>query len=129
MDSKRDWGHAKDYVRGMWLMLQQESPDDYVIATGETRSVREFVEAAFKYVDIQIRWEGSGINEVGINTQTGQTIVKINPAFFRPSEVDILIGNPSKAEQTLEWKREISFDQLVERMVNNDLSLVKKEMN
>ncbi len=128
MDSKRDWGHSKDYVKAMWLMLQQETPDDYVIATNETRTVREFVERAFACADIQVVWEGSGVDEIGKNQATGDVIVKINPKFFRPAEVDLLIGNPAKAEKVLGWKREISFDELVERMVKNDLELVSKEI-
>ena len=126
MDSKRDWGHAKDYVRGMWLMLQQEKADDYVLATNETRTVREFVEVAFKYVGMDIEWENKDIDEIGIDKNTGKTIVKINPVFFRPAEVDILIGNPAKAESELKWKREIPFNELVERMVKNDLLLTEK---
>lgn len=126
MDSKRDWGHAKDYVRGMWLMLQQEKADDYVLATNETRTVREFVEVAFKYVGIDIEWKNKDIDEIGIDKNTGKTIVKINPVFFRPAEVDILIGNPAKAESELKWKREIPFNELVERMVKNDLLLTEK---
>ena len=128
MDSKRDWGHSKDYVRAMWLMLQQEKADDYVIATNETRSVREFVETAFKQVDFEIEWQGSGVNETGKDKNTGKILVKINPKFFRPAEVDILLGDPSKAENVLGWKREIPFAQLVERMVNNDLKLVEEEI-
>ncbi|AVQ28628.1 GDP-mannose 4,6-dehydratase [Fusobacterium ulcerans] len=128
MDSKRDWGHSKDYVMAMWLMLQQENADDYVIATNETRTVREFVEKSFSYVGIDILWQGEGINEVGIDKETNKTVVKINPKFFRPAEVDILLGNPEKAEKELNWKREISFEQLVERMVKNDMELVKKEI-
>jgi len=128
MDSKRDWGHSKDYVRAMWLMLQQDTPDDYVIATNETRSVREFAEIAFKHVGINIKWQGEGVNEVGIDSATGKTIVKINPKFFRPAEVEILLGNPAKAEKVLGWKREISFEELVSRMVSNDLELVRKEI-
>lgn len=128
MDSKRDWGHSKDYVNAMWLMLQQDTPDDYVIATNETRTVREFVEIAFKHVDITIEWQGTGVNEIGIDKATGNTIVKINPVFFRPAEVDILLGDPTKAERSLGWKREISFANLVERMVANDMELVKKEI-
>lgn len=126
MDSKRDWGHSKDYVMAMWLMLQQENADDYVIATNETRTVREFVEKSFSCVDIDIIWQGEGINEVGIDKGTNKTVVKINPKFFRPAEVDILLGNPEKAEKELNWKRKISFEQLVERMVKNDMELVKK---
>ena len=125
MDSKRDWGHSKDYVKAMWLMLQQDTPDDYVIATNETRSVREFVEVAFKCVDIDIKWQGKGTDEVGINDETGDIIVKVNPKFYRPAEVDILLGDPAKAERKLGWKREISFEDLVDRMVKNDLELSK----
>ena len=128
LDAKRDWGHAKDYVKAMWLMLQQDKADDYVIATNETRTVREFVERAFKHVDIDIVWEGQDVNEIGKDAKTGKTVVRINPQFFRPAEVDILIGNPAKAEVALGWKREISFDELVERMVRNDLELVGKEI-
>lgn len=128
MDAKRDWGHSKDYVKAMWLMLQQDKPDDYVIATNETRTVREFVETAFKHVDIEIEWSGSGVDEIGKNKATGKTLVKVNPAFFRPAEVELLIGNPAKADSTLGWVREISFSELVERMVKNDLELVEKEI-
>ena len=128
LDVKRDWGHAKDYVKAMWLMLQQDKADDYVIATNETRTVREFVERAFKHVDIDIVWEGQDVNEIGKDAKTGKTVVRINPQFFRPAEVDILIGNPAKAEAALGWKREISFDELVERMVRNDLELVGKKI-
>lgn len=128
LDVKRDWGHAKDYVRAMWLMLQQNKADDYVVATNETRTVREFVEKAFKYVGIDIVWEGKEVNEVGKDSKTGEIVVRVNPEFFRPAEVDILIGNPAKAEKTLGWKREISFTELVERMVKNDMEKVQKEM-
>lgn len=125
MDSKRDWGHSKDYVYAMWLMLQQDEPDDYVIATNETRTVREFVERAFACVGINVKWKGTGIDEVGINSETGKVIVKVNKKFFRPAEVDLLLGDPSKAEKQLGWKRLISFDDLVKGMVNNDLELNK----
>ena len=128
MDSKRDWGHSKDYVKAMWLMLQQEEADDYVIATNETRTVREFVEIAFSHVGIEIEWSGVGVDETGKDKSTGNTLVKINPKFFRPAEVDILIGDPAKADKNLGWTREISFSQLVERMVKNDLELVEKEL-
>lgn len=128
MDSKRDWGHSKDYVRAMWLMLQQEKPDDYVIATNETRTVREFVEMAFEHVGITIEWQGKGIDEVGIDKATGKTIVKINKKFFRPAEVDVLLGNPEKADTVLGWTREISFTELVTRMVDNDMNLVAEEI-
>ena len=128
LDAKRDWGHAKDYVKAMWLMLQQDEADDYVIATNETRTVREFVERTFMYVGIEIIWEGSEVNEIGKDKATGKTVVKINPDFFRPAEVDILIGDPIKAETKLGWKREIPFVELVERMIKNDLMLVEKEL-
>lgn len=129
MDAKRDWGHSKDYVKAMWLMLQQETPDDFVIATNETRTVREFVETAFRVAGISIRWEGNGVNEIGINEENGKTVVRVNPQFFRPAEVEILIGNPEKADTTLGWIREISFLELVTRMVRNDLELVRKEIS
>ncbi|WP_252221699.1 MULTISPECIES: GDP-mannose 4,6-dehydratase [unclassified Clostridium] len=128
MDSKRDWGHSKDYVRAMWLMLQQDKADDYVIATNETRTVREFVERAFACVDINVKWEGTGVEEIGIDDATGKVMVKINPKFFRPAEVDILIGDPAKADKELGWEREIPFKELVERMVLNDIKLVKEEI-
>ena len=124
LDSKRDWGHSKDYVHAMWLMLQQDTPDDYVIATNETRTVREFVDTAFACAGIEIEWSGKGVNETG----TDKVVVKVNPEFFRPAEVDILLGDPSKAEKTLGWKREIPFQELVSRMVKNDMELVAKEI-
>lgn len=127
MDAKRDWGHSKDFVRAMWLMLQEEIPDDYVIATNETRTVREFVETAFSYVNIDVEWRGNGVDETGINRTTGKAIVCVNPKFFRPSEVEILIGDASKAQKKLSWKREILFGDMVRRMVMNDLEIVKRE--
>lgn len=126
MDAKRDWGHAKDYVQAMWLMLQQEQADDYVIATNETRTVREFVIEAFKAAGIELVFEGEGDNEVAKNKATGQVVVKINPKFYRPAEVELLIGNPEKAERILGWKREINFSNLVDRMVKNDIALLEK---
>ena len=126
LDAKRDWGHSQDYVRAMWLMLQQEKPDDYVIATGETRSVRDFVTAAFAKVGITVNWSGSGVDEQGTDAATGKVIVKVNPQFFRPAEVELLLGNPAKAENVLGWKRTISFDELVGRMVERDLALEGK---
>ena len=127
MDSKRDWGYAGDYVNAMWLMLQQQEADDYVIATGETRSVREFAEVAFAYIDMSIKWQGSDENEIGIDEKSGRTVIRVNPKFYRPAEVDVLLGNPAKAESRLGWKREVSFTEMVERMVKNDLNLVKNE--
>ena len=128
MDAKRDWGHAKDYVNAMWLMLQQKEADDYVIATGETRSIREFVEAAFSCIDIKINWQGTGEKEVGIDEKSGKTVVKVNPKFYRPAEVELLLGSPAKAESVLGWKREISFTEMVQRMVESDLALVATEI-
>jgi GDPmannose 4,6-dehydratase len=123
LDAKRDWGHAADYVRAMWLMLQQEQPDDYVIATGEARSVREFIETAFRDAEMLLEWKGKGMDEVGICKENGKVVVKVSPRFFRPAEVEILLGNPMKAEKELGWKREICFAELVERMVRYDLKL------
>ena len=128
MDSKRDWGHSKDYVYAMWLMLQQEEPDDYVVATNETRTVREFVETAFSKVGITVAWSGTGVDEVGRDAATGKVIVRVSKDFFRPAEVDLLIGDPTKAETKLGWVRQIPFDELVDRMVKNDMELVRKEI-
>ena len=128
LDSKRDWGHSKDYVYAMWLMLQQDKPDDYVVATGETRTVREFVQTAFAKAGIDVEFSGEGVDEIGTDKATGKIVVKVNPDFFRPAEVDILIGDPAKADATLGWERKIKFDELVERMVKNDLELVEKEI-
>lgn len=129
LDAKRDWGHAQDYVNAMWLMLQQDMSDDYVVATGETHKVREFVEHAFKHVGIEIDWCGKGVNEKGVEKNTGKILVQVNPQFFRPAEVDILLGDPTKAKQKLGWKREVSFEELVCRMVQADMDRVKKEVN
>jgi len=128
MDAKRDWGHAEDYVQAMWLMLQQETPDDYVIATGETRTVREFVDAAFNRAGYTLEWSGTGIDETGKDVETGKVLVKVNPKFYRPAEVELLLGSPAKADNVLGWSREVSFEQLVSRMVDNDLRLVAKEV-
>ena len=127
LDSKRDWGHSEDYVYAMWLMLQQEKADDYCIATNETRTVREFVETAFSKAGMEVEWSGSGLDETGKDKASGKVVVKVNKDFFRPAEVDILIGNPAKAEKELGWKRNVTFDGLVERMVKNDLLLAEKE--
>jgi GDPmannose 4,6-dehydratase len=127
LDAKRDWGHSKDYVRAMWLMLQADTPDDYVIATNETRTVREFADTAFRHVGIELKWEGEGVNEKGIDTKSGKVLVSVNPEFFRPAEVELLLGDPAKAEKKLGWKREIDFNELVKRMVENDLKIVKEE--
>jgi len=127
MDAKRDWGHARDYVEGMWRILQQEEPDDYVLATGETHSVREFVERAFAAVQRKIVWEGEGIDEIGRDAKSGERLVAIDPAYFRPTEVDLLIGDPAKARQKLGWFYTTSFPDLVTEMVAADLELLKTE--
>ena len=127
MDAKRDWGHSKDYVRAMWLMLQQDEADDYVVASGETRSVRDFVNAAFKALGLELEWHGTGVDEYAVNKANGKTVVKVNPQFFRPAEVELLLGDPTKAETKLGWKREISFDELVARMVQADAARVAAE--
>lgn len=121
MDAKRDWGHAKDYVEAMWLMLQQPKPVDYVIATGKTYTVRQFVEMAFEVVDIEIAWEGEGVNEKGIDRNTGEILVLIDPRYFRPAEVELLWGDPSKAEKELGWKATTDLKELVYKMVKYDL--------
>lgn len=126
LDSKRDWGHARDYVEAMWLMLQLEKPEDFVIATGEMHSVREFVEAAFKHIGRDIEWKGTGLEEVGVEKGTNIVRVKINPKYFRPSEVDLLLGDSSKAKEILGWKRKVSFLDLVKDMMDSDIKLMGK---
>lgn len=126
LDSKRDWGHAKDYVEAMWLMLQQEKPEDFVIATGETHSVREFVEQAFKYIGTEIEWRGTGLEEVGVEKGTNVVRVRVNPKYFRPTEVDLLLGDATKARQELKWEPQTPFLQLVEDMMKADIELMKK---
>ena len=121
LDAKRDWGYAPEFVRGMWLMLQYDKPDDFVLATGEAHSVREFIEHAFNCVDIKVEWEGTGTDEIGRNAETGGTIVKVNKKFFRPAEVECLVGDYGKAKKILGWKHEMSFPELVEIMVKRDL--------
>jgi GDPmannose 4,6-dehydratase len=121
MDAKRDWGHAKDYVYAQWLMLQQDKPGDFVIATGETHTVREFVELSFKEIGIEIEWQGIGVDEKGIDTNNGKVLVEVDEKYFRPAEVELLLGDPTKAEKELGWKRQISFQELVSGMVKYDL--------
>ncbi|ETW77254.1 hypothetical protein HETIRDRAFT_388763 [Heterobasidion irregulare TC 32-1] len=125
LDAQRDWGHARDYVEGMWRMLQQPAPEDFVLATGETHPVREFVEKSFAVLDIPIRWEGKGEQEVGINTKNGKAVVKVDPGYFRPAEVELLLGNPAKAEKQLGWKRKVDFNSLIKEMVEADLKASK----
>ncbi|WP_242184594.1 GDP-mannose 4,6-dehydratase [Sphingomonas sp. CARO-RG-8B-R24-01] len=121
LEARRDWGDARDYVRGMHLILQQEEPDDYVLATGEMHSVREFVEVAFGHIDRTIRWEGEGVDEVGLCATTGEMLVMVDPEYFRPAEVDLLLGDPTKAQTKLGWKHERNFEQLVTDMVSADV--------
>jgi GDPmannose 4,6-dehydratase len=126
LDARRDWGHARDYVEGMWLMLQQPEPDDYVLATGEEHSVREFVERAFAHVGRSIVWEGKGIEERGLDRRSGQVLVEVDPRYFRPTEVECLVGDPSKAREKLGWKHKVGFAELVSEMVEQDLSLARR---
>lgn len=127
LDARRDWGHARDFVEGMWLMLQQDEPDDYILATGEAHSVREFVELAFAEVERRIEWTGCGFDEKGIDARTGEVIVAIDPRYFRPTEVDHLLGNATKARQRLGWSHRVSFPELVREMVNCDLIALRTE--
>lgn len=126
IDARRDWGYAPDFVRMMWKMLQQEEPDDYVVATGETHSVREFIERSFACVGRRIEWKGSGVEETGIDTTTGRTVVRIDPRYFRPAEVDHLIGNPARAAEKLGWKPTVTFEELVRIMTEGDLRLLER---
>jgi len=121
LDAKRDWGHAKDFVRAMWMMLQQDSPEDYVIATGEQYSVREFVEKSAPYFGFDIEWHGSGEDEIGMDTHTKKTIIAVDPKYYRPAEVETLLGDPTKAKEKLGWEPEISFNKLVEDMCHNEV--------
>ncbi|MCB0410382.1 MAG: GDP-mannose 4,6-dehydratase, partial [Flavobacteriales bacterium] len=127
IDAKRDWGHAKDYVEGMWLMLQQDNADDYVLATGVTTTVRDFVSMSFKEVGIEVEWNGEGVNEKGTNKVTGEVIVEIDPKYFRPTEVDLLIGDPSKAQKELGWKHKHDLASLCKDMVQADLALFERD--
>ena len=127
LDSRRDWGHARDYVRAQWLMLQQEAPEDFVIATGKQYSVRDFVVAAGSLLDMKIQWQGEGVDEVGIDTATGRRIVHVDPRYFRPTEVETLLGDATKAREKLGWSAEVSFSELVAEMVESDLDLAKRD--
>jgi GDPmannose 4,6-dehydratase len=127
LDAERDWGHARDYVEGMWMMLQQDEPDDYVLATGEKHSVREFVERAFDHVGRRIAWRGAGVEETGIDTKSGQILVEVDPRYFRPTEVDLLLGDPGKAHQKLGWRHKTQFADLVAEMVDGDRKQVRLE--
>lgn len=127
LNSKRDWGYAKDYVEGMWKMLQQTKADDYVLATGETHSTREFIELACQHLEIPLKWKGKGLNEVGYNPKTKHEIIKIHPRYLRPAEVDLLVGDASKALNQLKWKPKVNFQELVKIMVESDLKLAQKD--
>jgi GDPmannose 4,6-dehydratase len=128
LDAKREWGHARDYVEGMWRILQQSEADDYVLATGETHTVREFVEQAFAAVDRRITWNGAGIDEIGVDARTGETLIRIDPKYFRPTEVDLLIGDPSKAREKLGWTHSVTFEELVAEMVRSDLAEARQHV-
>jgi GDPmannose 4,6-dehydratase len=127
LDAVRDWGHARDYVEGMWMIVRQDKPDDYVLATGERHSVREFVEKAFACVGRSIEWHGSGIDEKGLEGRSGQVLIEIDARYFRPTEVDLLVGDPSKAQKRLGWRHKTSFDDMVKEMVAADLASVRRE--
>jgi GDPmannose 4,6-dehydratase len=127
LDAMRDWGHARDFVEGMWLMLQQDNPDDYVLATGEAHSVREFVEKAFAHVGRTIVWRGSGIEEKGIDKSAGTVVIEVDPRYFRPTEVDSLLGDASKARAKLGWRHKTSFDNLVTDMMEADMVKIREE--
>lgn len=127
LDAKRDWGHAKDYIKGMWLMLQQDKPDDYVLATNVTTSVRDFCQMAFKEVGIDITWQGTGLDEKGIDIQTGKVLIAVDSAYFRPAEVDLLLGDSTKAQSKLRWKPEYNLEMLCKEMIFSDLQEAQKE--
>jgi GDPmannose 4,6-dehydratase len=127
LDSLRDWGHARDYVRAQWLMLQQDAPDDFVIATGEQHSVREFVTRAGAELGMRIEWEGHGVDEIGVDRVSRRTLIRVDARYFRPTEVDTLLGDPAKARTRLGWKPEISFDQLVKEMVTADSEIARRD--
>ena len=127
LNAKRDWGYAKDYVRMMWMMLQEEEPDDYVVATGETHTVREFAEYAFKHTGVELEWKGEGVDEKGIDKETGKVLVEVDPQYFRPAEVDILLGDPSKAKEKLGWEPKVKFEKLVKIMVKSDLERIEEK--
>jgi GDPmannose 4,6-dehydratase len=128
LDAKRDWGFAGDYVKAMWLILQQEKPEDYIIATGETHSVREFVELAFNAIGMSIKWQGIGIEEKGIDVATGETLIEVDARYFRPTEVDLLLGDATKAKEQLKWEPEVSLIEMVDMMVAQDIKWMEREL-
>lgn len=127
LDAERDWGHAKDYVEGMWKILQHSTPEDFVLATGKKLSVRKFAELAFQFAGIQIEWKGKGINETGIDIKTGKTIIRIDKKYFRPAEVDLLVGDYSKAKKLLNWEPKHTVEELCKEMVTADIELFKRD--
>jgi GDPmannose 4,6-dehydratase len=127
LNARRDWGHARDYVEGMWRIVQQDEPDDYVLATGESHTVREFVEKAFAVVGREVIWRGEGVDETGIDRASGNVLVEIDSRYFRPTEVDFLQGDPAKARERLGWQHRIGFDELVRDMVDSDMEVVARE--
>jgi GDPmannose 4,6-dehydratase len=127
LDAKRDWGHARDYMEGIWRILQQDRPDDYVLATGESHTVREFVELAFAHVGVTLDWRGAGVDEIGSDARTGQVLVQIDPRYFRPTEVDFLLGDASKARAKFGWTHQTDFAELIREMVENDLVVMRTE--
>ena len=127
LDAKRDWGHARDYVEGMWRIVQQDKADDFVLATGETHTVRSFVEAAFAQTQVSLRWEGTGVDEKGYNAETGALLVEVDPRYFRPTEVDLLIGDPTKAREVLGWTHTASLAEMVSEMVAADIRVIENE--
>ena len=126
LEAKRDWGYAPEYVEGMWRMLQQNKPEDFVLATGETHTVREFIENAFLELDMKINWRGTGVDEIGVDSKSGETLVKVDPSYFRPTEVDLLVGKPTKAEKILGWIPKIKFEDLVKLMVKSDFDKIQR---
>jgi len=128
IDSLRDWGHAKDYVEGMWRIMQHNQPDDFVLATGKTQTVRSFVEAAFAEIDISLVWEGDGVDEKGMDKVTGKVLVEVDPRYFRPTEVDLLIGDPTKAKEKLGWEATATLSEMIGEMVRYDLEVLKSEI-
>ena len=127
LNAKRDWGHTKDFVKGMWLMMQQQEPEDFVLATGQATSVRDFCEMAFRHAGIEIEWKGEGVNEYGVNKSNGQVLVEVDPQYFRPTEVDLLLGDPTKAKEKLSWEFDYNIDDLVKDMVESDFEVLKKQ--
>jgi GDPmannose 4,6-dehydratase len=127
LSARRDWGHARDYARGMWMMLQQDEPGDYVLATGESHSVREFIQLAFAEIGRDVAWRGEGVQEVGFDTRSGAELIAVDARYFRPTEVDQLLGDPAKAHERLGWRHEVGFADLVKEMVSADLQAVKRD--